>query len=175
MKTLTLLIHRCCNLGFIMKVYKKNQGNCENTQVDFTNFVDMPVLLAKSISKLLIEKLLNGSAFQEETPERIGRIEVTGDSGFLDVLVNMKGSGVAQPSPKETLSLTDLEVDLAFKNLSFNDDELMDGRKSKDTTHLNRLAKAKFDLFWTGETKLAVNEMVLCAVNYTLHVSIKSF
>jgi hypothetical protein len=158
-----------------MKVYKKNQGNCENTQVDFTNFVDMPVLLAKSISKLLIEKLLNGSAFQEETPERIGRIEVTGDSGYLDVIVKMKGSGFGQPLPKETLSRTDLEVDLAFKNLSFNADDLNVRRKPKDTTHLNRLAKAKFDLFWTGETKLAVTEMIRCAINYTLHVSIKSF
>jgi hypothetical protein len=100
-------------------------------------------------------------------------IEVTADSVFSgsvsDVFLTVRGSGVALPPRK--LSLSNLEVDLGFKNLAFNAEDLMIGGQPTDLSHLAGLVQNLFDSVWTPENKIVVNELVRCAVNYTVHVS----
>jgi hypothetical protein len=105
--------------------------------------------------------------------------EITADSFFsasvTDVFLTFKASGIAIPTspplPPRKLSLTDLEVDLGFKNLVFNAGDLMIGGEPNDLSHLAGLVQNLFDSVWTPENKVVVNELIRCAINYTVHVS----
>jgi hypothetical protein len=106
--------------------------------------------------------------------------QITADSilsaSVSDVFLTFKASGIAIPTlppprPRK-LSLTGLEMDLGFKNLAFNAEDFMVGGQPMDLSHLAGLVQTIFEMVWTPESNVAVNEMIRCAINHTVHVSL---
>jgi hypothetical protein len=140
--------------------------NLINGRLNLTYDLNLPSVSIEGL--YILEALLSGPPGTD-----MDDIEVNADSSFAgsvtDVFLSFRGSGVALPPRK--LSLSNLEVDLGFKNLAFNAEDLMIGGQPTDLSHLAGLVQNLFDSVWTPDTKIVVNELIRCAVNYTLHVS----
>jgi hypothetical protein len=89
--------------------------------------------------------------------------------GVSDVFVNFNVSLIALPPQK--LELTDFKLDFGFKNLTFIPEGLLVAGQPTDLSHLAGLVQSIFDSIWIPENKPSINELIRCAINYTVHVS----
>jgi hypothetical protein len=89
-------------------------------------------------------------------------------AGAEGVFVRLEVYGEALSSGK--MSVSALDLDLGFKILSFDPKGLMIGGQLIDLSHLAGLVELLFEKIWTPQNKPRTNEMIRCALNYTIHV-----
>jgi hypothetical protein len=89
-------------------------------------------------------------------------------AGAGGVFVRLELYGEALSSGK--MSVSELDLDLGFKILSFDPKGLMIGGQLIDLSHLAGLVELLFEKIWTPQNKPRINEMIRCALNYTIHV-----
>jgi hypothetical protein len=118
--------------------------------------------------------ILQALLFDPETNSEIEIMTTNGSSsvfsfGVSDVFVNLNVSLIALPPQK--LESTDFELHFGFKNLTFIPEGLLVEGQPTDLSHLAGLVQSICDSIWIPEYKPSINELIRCAINYTVHVS----
>jgi hypothetical protein len=117
--------------------------------------------------------VLQALLFDPETNAEIQIMTTNSSSvfsfGVSDVFVNLNVSLIALPPQK--LELTDFELHFGFKNLTFIPEGLLVEGQPTGLSHLAGLVQSIFDSIWIPENKPSINELIRCAINYTVHIS----
>jgi len=90
-------------------------------------------------------------------------------AGGSDLFLSLHGKGRVPITG--FISLTELNVDLGFKNLKFSFAGLKVNGTTNDLGHLAGLIQSVFDIVWTDDTKAIMNEMIRCAIDDLVSVS----
>jgi len=90
--------------------------------------------------------------------------------GASDLFLNFHGKGLAPVIG--FMRLNELDVDLGFKNLEFSLACLEINGTPNDLGHFAGLIQSVFDLVWTDDNKVLVNEMIRCAIDDLISVRI---
>jgi hypothetical protein len=136
--------------------------------LNLTSGLSFPLMSIKGM--YILQALL----FDPETNAEIQIMTTNSSSavfsfGVSDVFVNLNVSLIALPPRK--LELTDFKLDFGFKNLTFIPEGLLVEGQPMDLSHLAGLVQSIFDAVWIPENKPSINELIRCAINYTVHVS----